>query len=237
MYEMNTLLRCFRTIAIVFTMGVFTTPLYSKDIKISVTPDDAKIYVDGVYMGDGTITASMRKKEGFISIKCERPGYVTLETRIYYKDKRTAVTYTLRKDPFFDISKSTDLVNKYFTVKVSKDLYTETPDGKRNTSLAWKEIHNILLNYFDEIQTTDMASGFIQTPWKYKSFPDADRQVRTRVSIRETNFGGDLSFQIKISSEAASINALHRDEDFQPIDRILKDMEPLISEFQSRLGK
>lgn len=234
---MNTFLKCFRAIAIVFTIGVFSTPLYSKDIKISVFPSDAKIYVDGVYMGDGTVTASMRKKEGFISVKCEKPGYIPLEFRIYYKDKRTAVTYTLRRDPFFDISSSTDLVNKYFTVKVSKDLYSETPDGKRNTSLAWKEIHNILLNYFEEIQSTDLASGFIQTPWKYKSFPDADRQVRTRVTIRETGFGGDLAFQIKISSEVAYINSLHRDEEFQPIDRILKEMEPLISEFQSRLGK
>lgn len=211
--------------------------LSAKEIKISVTPDDAKIYIDGNYMGDGTVIATIKRSDGFISVKCEKPGYVTMETKIYYNDKRKAVSYTLRRDSFFDVTSASGLVNKYFTVKISKDLYSEDENGKRNTELAWKEIHNIILNYFDEIQTTDIASGFVQTPWMYKSFPEADRQVRSRVSVREVNFGGDLTFQIKISSEAASLIAPHRDEAFVEIDRILKDLEPLIGEFQSRLGK
>lgn len=211
--------------------------LSAKDIKISVTPDDAKIYIDGNYMGDGTVTATIRSKDSFISVKCEKPGYVTLETKIYYKDKRKAVSYTLRRDSFFDVTTASGLVNKYFSVQISKDLYTVDENGKRNAELAWKEIHSIILNYFDEIQTTDIASGFVQTPWMYKSFPEAEKQVRSRVTVRESNFGSDLTFQIKIQSEAASLNALHRDESFQEIDRILKDLEPLIGEFQSRLGK
>lgn len=98
-------------------------------------------------------------------------------------------------------------------------------------------IHQVILNYFDEIQTTDMASGFIQTPWLYKSFPEADKQIRTRVSVKESNLGGDLTFQIKISSEVAPLIASQRDESFQEIDRIVNDLEPMISEFQARLGK
>lgn len=180
--------------------------------------------------------ASIKKKEGFIAVKCEKDGFVTLETKIFFTDKRKAVSYTLRRDVFFDISVASGLVNKYFTVKVSKDLYSEE-NGKRNTERAWKMIHQVILNYFDEIQTTDIASGFIQTPWMYKSFPEAERQVRTRVSVKESNIGGDLTFQIKVSSEAAPIFAQQKDEAFQEINRILKDLEPIISEFQARLGK
>lgn len=234
---MKPLKQLMQTLLILIASILSCTALSAKDIKISVTPDDAKIYIDGNYVGDGTVMATIKRSEAFISVKMEKPGYVTLETKIYYKDKRKAVSFTLRKDSFFDVTTASGLVNKYFTVRVSKDLYTVAEDGKRNTELAWKEIHNIILNYFDEIQTTDVASGFIQTPWMYKSFPEADRQVRTRVSVREVGFGGDLSFQIKVSSEAASLMAYHRDEDFQEIDRILKELEPLISEFQSRLGK
>lgn len=226
-----------RKVIIAFTVLLLGyASLSAKEIKISVTPDDAKIYIDGNYVGDGTVVANIKRSEEFISIKIEKPGYVTLETKIYYKDKRKAVSYTLRRDSFFDISVASGLVNKYFTVRISKDLYTEEEGGKRNSELAWKEIHNIILNYFDEIQTTDIASGFVQTPWMYKSFPEADRQVRSRVSVREVNFGGDLTFQIKVSSEAASMMAPHRDEAFHEIDRILKELEPLIGEFQSRLG-
>ena len=104
-------------------------------------------------------------------------------------------------------------------------------------SQAWKIIHQVILNYFDEIQTTDIASGFIQTPWRYETFPEAEKQVRTRISVKQNAFGDDLSFQIKVSSEAGSLYASRRDESFQEIDRILKSLEPIISEFQTRLGK
>lgn len=208
----------------------------AKEIKIAVIPSDAKIYVDGNYYGDGTVTASLTKKDGFIAVKFEKEGYVTLETKIFFSDKRNAVSYTLRRDVFLDVSLASGLVNKYFTVTVSKDLYTEDENGKRNTEMAWKMIHQVILNYFDEIQTTDLASGFVQTPWLYKSFPAAEKQMRTRVSVKESNLGGDLTFQIKISSEVAPIFAAQRDESFQEIDRIVKDLEPMIGEFQTRLG-
>ena len=209
----------------------------AKDVKISVTPSDAKIYLDGNYVGDGITTASLKKKDGFVVVKFEKEGYVPLEVKIFATDKRNAVSYTLRRDAFYDVSVASGLVNKYFTVTVSKDLYTVDENGKRNTELAWKMIHQIILNYFDEIQTTDIASGFVQTPWQYKSFPDADKQMRTRVSVKESNLGGDLTFQIKVSSEVAPLLAAQRDESFQEIDRIAKDFESIISEFQARLGK
>lgn len=216
-------------------MGVIC--VWARDIKISAHPSDAKIYIDGNYVGDGVVTASVKKSEGFIVVKIEKEGYVTLETKIFAKDKRNAVSYTLRRDAFYDVSAPSGLVNKYFTVTVSKDLYTVDENGKRNTELAWKMIHQVILNYFDEIQTTDIASGFIQTPWQYKSFPEADKQMRTRVSVKESNLGGDLTFQIKVSSEVAPLLAAQRDESFQEIDRISKDFESIISEFQARLGK
>jgi hypothetical protein len=207
-----------------------------KEVKITVTPSDAKIFVDGNYAADGITTATIRKKEGFIVVKFEKEGYVTLETKIFYTDNRSAVSFTLRRDVFLDISVASGLVNKYFTVKVDPGLY-KVENGKRNSEMAWKMIHQIILNYFDEIQTTDMASGFIQTPWLYKSFPEAERQVRTRVSVKESNLGGDLTFQIKVSSEVAPIFASQKDESFQEFNRILKELEPIISEFQARLGK
>lgn len=219
------------------TLLVTSVCFGAKEVKISVLPSDAKIYIDGNYVGDGTITATLKKSEGFIVVKCEKTGYITLETKIFATDKRRAISYTLRPDTFFDVTSASGLVNRYFSVKISEDLYSIEENGKRNAELAWKMIHQVILNYFDEIQTTDVASGFIQTPWLYKSFPEASKQVRTRVSVKESNLGGDLTFQIKITSEVANISAAHRDESFQEIDRIVKDLEPMISEFQARLGK
>ena len=215
-------------------MGV---SLQAKEVKVSVTPSEAKIYVDGSYYADGVATINLSKKAGFVVIKMECPGYVTTETKVYAGDKRSAVSYTLRRDGFFDMSVASGLVNKYFNVKVSKDLYKVDENGNIDVSLAWKMIHKVILNYFDEIQMTDVASGFVQTPWKYVTFPDAEKLVRTRVSVKQNSFGSELSFQIKVSSEAGSMFAARDDQSFQEINRILKELEPIISEFQTRLGK
>ncbi len=209
----------------------------AREFKVSVTPSDAKIYVDGSYYGDGVATINVSNKEEFVVIKLESPGYVTVETKIYAQDKRKAISYVLRRDAFFDKSIASGLVNKYFNVKVSKDFYTINENGEMNLELAWKMIHQVILNYFDEIQTTDMASGFVQTPWQYVTFPEAEKQIRTRVSVKQNGFGDELAFQIKVSSEVGSLYASRRDESFQEVDRILKDLEPIISEFQTRLGK
>lgn len=224
----------FLTIALICSINL---SLSAREVKVSVTPSDAKIYVDGNYYADGVATVNVSKKSEFVVIKLESPGYVTMETKIYASDKRKAISYTLRRDGFFDVSVASGLVNKYFNVKVSKDLYKIDENGNMDLSLAWKMIHQVILNYFDEIQTTDVASGFVQTPWRYETFPESEKQVRTRVSVKQNSFGDELSFQIKVSSEAGSMYASRRDESFQEIDRILKELEPIISEFQTRLGK
>lgn len=224
----------FLTIVLICSINL---SLSAREVKVSVTPSDAKIYVDGNYYADGVATVNVSKRSEFVVIKLESPGYVTMETKIYASDKRKAISYTLRRDGFFDVSVASGLVNKYFNVKVSKDLYKIDENGNMDLSLAWKMIHQVILNYFDEIQTTDIASGFVQTPWRYATFPEAEKQVRTRVSVKQNSFGDELSFQIKVSSEAGSMYASRRDESFQEIDRILKELEPIISEFQTRLGK
>lgn len=224
-----------RIITVLLLVAVSSFCLMAKDVKISVTPSEAKIYIDGNYVADGVVVSKITKD--FIVVKMECEGYVTLETKIYKTDKRKGVSYTLRRDTFLDVTTPSGLVNKYFTIDVSPDLYTIDESGKQDASKAWKMMHQILLDYFDEIQATDIASGFIQTPWQYKTYPDAEKQIRTRVSIRQINVGGDLTFQIKISSEVAHLLASKKDESFQPMDRIGKDFEPIIAEMQSRIAR
>ncbi|MCM8872436.1 MAG: PEGA domain-containing protein [Paludibacteraceae bacterium] len=209
----------------------------AKIVKVSVTPSDAKIYLDGNYAGDGVVNATVRSKEGFVNIKLEKEGYVTLETKIYASDKRKAVSYVMRQDPLESLTVVSGKTNKYFTINVSKSLYTVDENGKIDSEQAWKMIHQIILNYFDEIQTTDIASGFIQTPWKYTSMPEAEKMMRTRVNIREISSNGNLTFQVKVSSELASLIGANNNDSYQEVNRIHKEIEPIIGELQSRLTK
>ena len=70
----------------------------------------------------------------------------------------------------------------------------------------------------------------------YKRQVEAGKTLRSRITIKESNIGGDLTFQIKVSSEVAPIQGRNREESYTETTRMIKELEPLISEFQTRLG-
>ena len=217
--------------------GVCDVCAKKKTLKISVVPSDAQISVDGNYVGDGVVEVTLDKSD-FIAIKLEKEGYITQENKFYRSDKRSAISFTMRPDKFYEASVPSGLVNKFFSVTVSPDFYTLDKNGKKDPEKAWKLIHQILLNYFDEMQTTDVSSGFIQTPWDYERFSESKQAVRTRVTVKQSGISDDaLVFQIKISSEEAPLIGMSNENSYREVVRILKKSEPLISEFQSRLSK
>lgn len=217
-------------------IAIIAIPGFGKDITIVVNPSEAVIKVNGSYYGEGSAKVKI-KKDDFIIVEASCPGYETLNTRIYGKDDRKTVEIKLKEDALLKQTVESSLANQFFTVRVNPDLYSTDPTtGRRNAEKAWKMVHNILLNYIDEIQTSDMASGYIQTPYYIKNYVEAGKTLRSRVTIKETNIGGDLTFQIKVSSEMAPIQGRNREESYVETSRLIKEFEPLISEFQTRLG-
>lgn len=204
--------------------------LFGRDVKIVVEPENARIHIDGQFYGEGVINVKAPKKDDFISVRAECPGYEDLNVKIYGSDKRKAISYKMKKDYTLVYMVETGVANKFFTVNVSPKYYTVDENGRIDCETAWKLIHQILLNYFDEIQTSDMVSGFVQTPWKVFTWPELDLHYRVRATVKQSSLGDDLSFQVKISAEAGQTY-------WQETNKISKDLEPMISEFQSRLGK
>lgn len=210
---------------------------WGKDIKIVVIPNEATIKVNGSYYGEGSAVLKIKKND-FVSLECSCPAYETLNTRIYGNDERKTIEIKLKEDMLLKQTTESSVANNFFSVRVNKSLYSDDPaTGKRNSDNAWKMAHSVLLKYFDEIMTSDAASGFIQTPWLYKNYVEAGKTLRCRVTIKESNIGGDLTFQIKLASEMAPIQGRSREESFLETNRIMKEFETLISEFQSRLGE
>ena len=224
-------------LSIFMLIGTVSVDAKKRTLKISVVPSDAQISVDGNYIGDGVVEVTLDKSD-FIAIKLEKEGYLTQENKFYRSDKRNAISYTMRPDKFYEASVPSGLVNRFFSVSVSPDFYSKDENGKIDPDRAWKLIHQILLNYFDEMQTTDISSGFIQTPWDYERFRESKQAVRTRVTVKQSGISEDeLVFQIKISSEEAPLIGMSNESSYREVVRILKKFEPLISEFQSRLSK
>ena len=58
--------------------------------------------------------------------------------------------------------------------------------------------------------------------WLYKNYVEAGRTLRCRVTVKESNIGGDLTFQIKMASEIAPIQVRSREEAFSETNRIMK---------------
>ena len=209
----------------------------SKTFKVMAQPKEASIFVNNQFVGYGFAEFNRpKKKTDVIAIRIECEGYKPLETKIYADDVRSSVSYTLQDDGFYRATATSGLVNKFMTVTLDNSLYTIDEQGTINVAKAWKLLHQILLNYFEEIAATDYSGGYLQTPWHYKTFQLSDKQMRTRVTVRDISTPTQVAFQIKVSTEVASAMAARHGE-FTNVDRIVKELEPMLQELQTRLGK
>ncbi|MBD5368022.1 MAG: hypothetical protein HDR83_02000 [Bacteroides sp.] len=209
----------------------------AKVIKISVQPQEAAIYVDNTLIGYGYGEFSRPKKKNqvaIIRVECEE--YTPAHSKFYGGDERNALSFNLMQDGFFRGSAASGIVNKFMTIMLDPQYYSIDSTGNVNSESAWKLLHQIILNYFPEIETTDIHGGYMQTPWKYKSFNLSEKQVRNRVTVRDVSTPDRVAFQIKISSEVAGAMAARHGE-FDEVDRLPKELEPMVEELQTRIGK
>ncbi len=209
----------------------------SKLVKISVEPREAAIFVDNIFVGNGYGEFPCPKKKNAVAvIRVECDGYLTINTKFFGGDKRESLHLVMQPDGFINGTEPSGAVNKFFTIEVAPKFYSKNADGTYDTKMAWKMLHQVLLNYFDEIETTDFYSGYVQTPWHYTEFTMSDKQVRNRVIIRDISNPDLVAFQIKILSEVAATK-LGKHGEFVEVDRIPNELVPLIQELQTRIGK
>ena len=207
-----------------------------KIVKVTVEPKDAAIYINNALTGYGYAEFTRpKKKNEVIIIRCECSEYKPILTKFYGGDKRSSLSFALQQDGFYRASAASGIVNKFFTIDLDS-LYYRVDGDKVNASPSWTLLHPILLNYFDEIAATDIYGGYLQTPWQYKTFSLSEKQIRNRVTIRDISTPKRVAFQIKVSSEVAGTMAARHGE-FTEVDRIPKELEPLIEELQTRIGK
>lgn len=209
----------------------------AKVIKITAQPQEAAIYIDNALIGYGYGEFSRPPKKNQVAIiRIECDEYTTVHSKFYGGDERNSLSFNLMQDGFYRASAASGLVNKFLTITLDPQYYTIDENGKVDSEPAWKLLHQILLNYFPEIETTDIHGGYLQTPWKYKKFTMSDKELRNRVTVRDITTPERVAFQIKISSEVAGAMAARHGE-FEEVDRLPKELEPMVEELQTRIGK
>ena len=204
--------------------------------KIFVTPDKAKIFVDGSEVGSGTYSLKFNRKTDVYMLKFVCPGYITKQVKLFKNNPNKSIEYKLEKDEFFFNSvgpngnpngeENIDVANKWLEVTARQGM---TEDK------VWKRLMSIASKYFETVEVRDKSAGWIKTAWKKKTF---DTQiVRTRLEIKVNTDDEDvLSYKVKIYSEVNNDLDCMEAECFVQADRILKDYVQLINELQNKIN-
>lgn len=215
-----------RKIIIISTTLLLSSCFIPSKVVFRTSEKDAQISVDGKRMGMGETQPIKIDKEACINVRIQKPGFFTENFNYCYNGKGIKTHFVeLKTDDAFSASIQTDYANKDYEVEVN---------SKFNEDQAWKIIGNTVTNYFDILEMADKSTGYLKTSWESKSF--SRTTIRTRVIVKQSN-SSPIKYRLKIVSEfSIRANAsIKNDDSFREWDRILREYEGLITEFQTRL--
>lgn len=197
-----------------------------RKIAVSVSEQEADIYVDGKLMAKGSHVVAV-PNSSCVNVRVELTGYLTYEIDFCNKKRmaKPPKSYYVRleRDDAYDASVQTDIANVDIEIKTTK-----------SKDEAWKLINQIVLNYLDVIEITDKETGYIRTSWQLKTF--RQNTIRTRIIVKQSS-EDPLAFKIKLISEQSrrAMTSVKSDELFREWDRVLRKYKDIIAEAQSRL--
>ena len=220
----------FKIVLLIGLMGAMTQGVFAQTKTVYVIPETAKIFYNGHEVGNGSYEVKFSRKDDFVMLKFEAPGYISRTVKLFKNNPKKTVSYELFVDEAEQNSigagEGVDLANKFFTVIVKKGM---TED------VVWKRLMNIAVTNFENVEVRDKAAGWIKTAWINSTF--LYQIVRTRLEIQLQFTGEDeLAYRVRISSEIADKDCGTNNQCFTRYDRILKKYEQVISELQTSLG-
>ena len=215
---------------ILMLLSLFSTAqLLAQKVQVTVSPQNAAIYVNGERMGTGSIEIKVQKND-CVTVEAAKSGYLWEHVKFcnkkgYGKPPKTHY-FNLRKDDSYSASiEGTDIANTDILIRVQE---------KKDELQLWREVNQIIMNYFDVIEVADRESGYLRTAWHVKSFQQ--RTVRTRVILKLASTD-PTTYKLKIMSESASAAGVSpkADERFREWDRVLKAFAEIVNEIQTRI--
>lgn len=204
---------------------------------IHVTPENAKIFVNGDEVGNGTYTLKFDRKTDFVMLKFEAPGYITKRVKLRKDNPNKTISYKMSKDEFALNSigpsgnasgeDAIDVANKWFDINAKKGM---TEDQ------IWKRLMSIANKNFENVEIRDKSAGWIRTAWAKTTF-ESGQVVRTRMEIKlNTDNEDEITYRVKIYSELNEDADCTGDDCFQKTDRILKKYVDVVNELQNKLN-
>lgn len=205
--------------------GIAANSYASEKLKLTVSEQDAVIYVDGKPSGS---SAEIRiEKNSCVSVKIVKAGFLTEYLSFCNKKNAPTIPNTLfvdlKRDDSYDASLKIDFANNDIDVNTSK------PELD-----AWRLLNQIITSKFDIIEITDKETGYLRTSWAVQTFKANTIRTRVIVKLGSTN---PLYYKVKLVSEQSGEagTSPKSDEKFQEWDRVVRKYETVINELQDRL--
>ncbi|MBP9099731.1 MAG: hypothetical protein KBF74_13005, partial [Ferruginibacter sp.] len=160
-------------------------------VAVTSTPQTAKIYLNGVVMGTGSLQVSVPYND-CVTVEVKEEGFIP-EIRDYCK--KTGINppksdyFKLQADESYTSSIQSDIANNEIVLNIKEG---------RTKEEAWKIIVATVLGKFDVLEMNDEKSGYLRTSWIGVTFKA--NTVRMRVIIKLST-EEPLSYKIKFVSE------------------------------------
>jgi len=206
----------------------FSHVIHAQKITITTSPQTARIYVNGVKMGAGSLVVTVPGNQ-CVTVEVREDGFLS-EERTYCKKRGVTPPpkndyIQLDADESFTSSVQSEFANIDITLDVKKD---------KTKSEAWRTIVSTILGKFDVLEMNDEKSGYLRTNWIGVTYKR--NTLRMRVIVKQT--GDDpLQYKMKFITEISNRSGtpFTADEQFQPFGRILKKYDGFLDEMQTKL--
>jgi len=215
------------SILTILSMAISQLVMAEKFI-VTTSPENARIYVNGVLKGTGQIKIDIPRRE-CITVEVKLEGFMR-ETRTYCNEKRELKSHKdyiiLKEDAAIISSTPSDFVNNEIQLAVK---------GTKTREEAWRLVVSTVLNRFEELDLNDEKAGYLRTTWI--SNPFDNNTVRIKLIIRQTS-DDPLAYKIKINSEESGRQGTpvnNADGLYKPFNRMLKKYDGFIEELMTRL--
>lgn len=211
-----------------FLLFSFNTITQAQKVTVTTNPSTARIYVNGVNMGAGSLVVTVPSNE-CVKVQIAADGYLS-EERTYCKKR--GITPPPKSDYIeldVDDSYTSSVQSEYANIDITLDVRKD-----RTKAEAWKIIVATILGKFDVLEMNDEKSGYLRTNWIGVTYKR--NTVRMRLIVKQAS-EDPLQYKMKFITEISGRagTSFTADEQFTPFGRILKKFDGFHDEMTTKL--
>lgn len=202
--------------------------LLDRLVKVRTFPDDVSIKINGKFAARGEYNVKVAKGV-CVEVLLEKDGFVPVQTKYCNQDNAPVIPVVdqidLLADESFTASLPSDSVNINNIIDINPNIKVDE---------AWKLMSQVVLKYFDVIEITDKATGYLRTAWSVKTFPG--NTIRTRLIVKVAD-SATLKYVVKLCSESSGKSGSNINDDslYTEWHRVLETYKGVLGNFRSRM--